>query len=577
MNKYIIKKSDKKLNLKELNDLYNEQIVNNHIVGDVLWHREQKHDSISNETKEIIERIENRLINNNREFTRFPSDYIHGKLCLETYEKDRKSEFKINENIWRVHKLIEIPQKYFGIIYVNELKHQIVLAHRGLTAEISNFFKEESTLCNNINGIILSEIIPQLSICYEVAKEANELALRNNYFLSFTGYANGAWLAEYSNYFCVRFLGNPNTKAVLFDSPGIFYSEEKTKSNIIDYETDFDLRELNVINYLTEPTFSNSINKHVGKVFRIFVEFANEDEEKNFKKSIFDRIETIPKFGKCMCTLMKSSKYFFGAILAMFEDHQRLSKIVEVFDRETGKPKYFEKMQMWPLVKLTLDKNYKENFSKLINDKVCGLANLIPSPFKAPSKLILQKTVHLVANCLLENAAPGIHILFNLALELSKQNIDLKHFENGNFYSKMCALKIEKEKKNVKVDHKEFELKLVNSYEPKEIVNLTKSQELRILNDKKNVDWCLEKLHNASIDESCLSNVVYKHLSDLKADYSVIANYTLHFEKEVKIICLKKSNNATLTIDNVRERMIRLILIHPNIRNDLAKVCELKL
>jgi hypothetical protein len=39
-------------------------------------------------------------------------------------------------------------------------------------------------------------------------------------------------------------------------------------------------------------------------------------------------------------------------------------------------------------------KNYKENFSKLINDKVCGLANLIPSPFKAPSKLILQKTVH---------------------------------------------------------------------------------------------------------------------------------------------------------------------------------------
>jgi len=274
---------------------------------------------------------------------------------------------------------------------------------------------------------------------------------------------------------------------------------------------------------------------------------------------------------------MKSSKYFFGAILAMFEDHQRLSKIVEVFDRETGKPKYFEKMQMWPLVKLTLDKNYKENFSKLINDKVCGLANLIPSPFKAPSKLILQKTVHLVANCLLENAAPGIHILFNLALELSKQNIDLKHFENGNFYSKMCALKIEKEKKNVKVDHKEFELKLVNSYEPKEIVNLTKSQELRILNDKKNVDWCLEKLHNASIDESCLSNVVYKHLSDLKADYSVIANYTLHFEKEVKIICLKKSNNATLTIDNVRERMIRLILIHPNIRNDLAKVCELKL
>ena len=73
------------------------------------------------------------------------------------------------------------------------------------------------------------------------------------------------------------------------------------------------------------------------------------------------------------------------------------------------------------------------------------------------------------------------------------------------------------------------------------------------------------------------TKVAYKHLRDLKADYSVIANYTLYFGKEVKIICFKKPNNATLTMDNIRKRMIRLILIHPNKRNHLAKVCELKL
>ena len=71
-----------------------------------------------------------------------------------------------------------------------------------------------------------------------------------NYSLSFTGYALGAWLAQYACFISITEFNliNSNVKVVTFDSPGSFSQ----------------LNELtpNVVNYLTAPNFVNCCGKY---------------------------------------------------------------------------------------------------------------------------------------------------------------------------------------------------------------------------------------------------------------------------------------------------------------------------
>ncbi len=82
---------------------------------------------------------------------------------------------------------------------------------------------------------------------YLQLKSAVDLLDKNklNYSLSFTGYALGAWLAQYACYIAITEfkLINKNVKVITFDSPGSFNQ----------------LNELypNVVNYLTAPNFVN--------------------------------------------------------------------------------------------------------------------------------------------------------------------------------------------------------------------------------------------------------------------------------------------------------------------------------
>ena len=95
-------------------------------------------------------------------------------------------------------------------------------------------------------------------------------------FLSFTGFTNGAWLAEHSLYYAHKDFDHKKSKAVLFDSPGMCGTEQDN----------FSLEDMNVINYLTAPCFANSCNKHVGAVYRLFV-----NQEKFNKLNYITKIE----------------------------------------------------------------------------------------------------------------------------------------------------------------------------------------------------------------------------------------------------------------------------------------------
>lgn len=225
---------------------------------------------------------------------RFPSDYEHLLLCNDTYQdyheskKNKQEKIVFNDQDWFVHAVYqyETPKlkmcTFKAVVYINPSQKQLVLAFKGLDAEFEDFFSNDSALSNNINGILLNGIVPQLLICFDVAEQANEIATEKDYNLSFTGFSNGAWLAEYAIYYSHRYLKckKSKLKAVLFESPGIIKSIEETESNVINNQYRHDVYDIadNITSYLSSPNFSNSCNKHIGNTYRIFIGYSNKNE-----------------------------------------------------------------------------------------------------------------------------------------------------------------------------------------------------------------------------------------------------------------------------------------------------------
>ena len=92
-------------------------------------------------------------------------------------------------------------------------------------------------------------------------RECVELSKKLNYSLSFTGYSFGAWLAEQSVFFCHKDFKKRDVRAVTFESPGSKeYLDILNTNNIESRDTNFDLIDLDIVTYLTEPNFVNTCN-----------------------------------------------------------------------------------------------------------------------------------------------------------------------------------------------------------------------------------------------------------------------------------------------------------------------------
>jgi hypothetical protein len=598
LNNYICDKSNKLLDKVELEKLY-KQLRLDLTVGDIIWHHDQLSSASENPSAmKLIQDIEAHLFENNKNFTRFPSDYIHGLMSRDVYRNhvfnpDDETKLSDVEELkttgWRLLKVFNEPSEdtliykkgeiYSGVIYWNESRRQMVLAHRGIDAKFTSYFKEDGTLCTNIEGIIVGKIVPQLAICYDITDQANEQASEKGCYLSFTGYANGAWLAEYSNYFSNLYLNNQNTRGVLFESPGIFRDEHEVDSNIVKRGNKFDLCNLNIVNYLTEPCFSNSLNKHVGQAYRLFI-YSDEEEEK-LKKSLLNNLKKIPLVGE----KLKKCKFLLNGLLSMFY-HGRLTRIIEKFDSKTGNLKSSEREDSeeilnWPLVKFSLDKKYKGNLKKLSKKPLEKLIKIIPIPsfIKKPAGFIVNEALAWTTDFILEKSIPGLHLIANILIELCSGNIDVTHFENPSFYLRISELrkiksesskgpenKNVKEKSKAKVESTEFTLKIKGEYVT--IERYEKKQRLLISNSTQNIDWCLDKLESVALDKNNLSKIVYKSLDDLKGLFSTEISLEGNDDKQCKFIIVKESKNE-VTIDILKERMIKLLKINPNIRKEL--------
>jgi hypothetical protein len=179
-----------------------------------------------------IEQIENVIGENNLTASRYPSDLIHALLCKhassnvfkrkDKHEKKEiqvpvdhlkpgdavqlKNQNKFNEaNEWTILDVYDVStgligegktldgqlnrvQICLGILYVNESRKQLVLAHKSIQADWKSFFSSVGGLNNTLDGIIRNKIVPQLYACYEMTRKANKIAAELKCFLSFTIY-----------------------------------------------------------------------------------------------------------------------------------------------------------------------------------------------------------------------------------------------------------------------------------------------------------------------------------------------------------------------------------------------------
>ena len=172
-------------------------------------------------------------------------------------------------------------------------------------------------------------------------------------------------------------------------------------------------------------------------------------------------------------------------------------------------------------------------------------------------------------NNLAEKTIPGLHILINIIIELLSGNINMQNFESKDFYEKRKDNNNKDNNAEAELKNKEFELKFVKSYDTKE-ANL-KEEELDINVSNKNIDWCLENLKSYDLNSNNLSKIVYFHLNELKLEYE-IETVAKHDIKETKIIKTKK-----ITIENLKERLIRLIHLNPNIRDLILEATKLNI
>jgi hypothetical protein len=207
-----------------------------------------------------------------------------------------------------------------------------------------------------------------------VTKECVDIARDKDYFLSFTGFSNGAWLAEHSLYYAHQDFKHKKSKAVLFDSPGMCKTEkELEETGIICAEKKFTLKDMDVVNYLTAPCFANSCNKHVGAVYRLFVN-QEKFNKLNYITKIIDRIKEVPALGWLVKKLeeeFRNYEFFLIGLANMFI-HGNMELIVEAFDKKTGKPFYCEKVVKWPVVQLSLVNRFGDDLSENIQEWTSG-------------------------------------------------------------------------------------------------------------------------------------------------------------------------------------------------------------
>jgi tetratricopeptide (TPR) repeat protein len=479
----------------------------------------------------FVKKIENKIIYNNKNYKRHPNDFIHGILSLHSYKNSTEGdlvEFEPNDDNkaynqylgkWKVHKIFKDEASgYYSALYINQQDRQIVLSHRGTTVQLSDLLKKDSPVNADIKGILGGEIVAQQAAAFLATEYAVEYARKYYYNLSITGHSLGAWLAELSIYYCYRDFDYTRAKAVTFDSPGSAMHLEKEKSNIINYTTDFDVKSLNIVVYLSAPNFVNSCNQHAGKVYRIFPEIPKSEFTKNLSKFM----KKVP--------IVKNNLSFLEGFLSI--SGHSLNFLLKTFDPITGKPLKYEKVLDWPWIKYTPSGAIKKT-----------LIDFIPG-----SKIIKGVIGATIYKPISDTTVVSLLTVID---EFINGNINQQQYWAAFRYIDASSVEKGYAIKETLCSNDKFSLAYEGHY---------RTIQLDILQDvlspiKGSSDWYLNNLAKYNIN---LSGISKKQLDELKS------SYTIDIKDDGKDYI-----SANTAVEYIRDQIIRLIEVNPEIKDAL--------
>lgn len=516
---------------KEVNEL--SEAIKDHVeLGYVRWHQDQI-------IYKGIKNIENKLIENNKNYRSYPNDYVHGLLAKHAYKNSQEGGLvSLNSNVdtflknWQVAKVFDDTKKsgYYSAIYVNEKTHQVVLANRGTEGIIDGLYKVDKDWQVNFEEILGGKIIVgQQARNLQATAEAIKIAKEKGYRLSFTGHSLGAWLAELSAFYSYAYFNYRNIKAVTFDSPGSAPMMDKLQSNIRNKDAQVKLESIDIVTYLAQPNPANSCNGHVGTVYRV-------EPKMELTTSAESRMPNVVRnaYGDKIKAVLSVEGHFLDGIL-------------ETFDPGTGKPKTYKKMLDWPKVKYEGTQSFFTQGKEAIKEVSANSKNMPAG---------IQTALNLALDHVIEDST--LMTIVGFLKTYIKGGIDAEQY-----WAYFSLIDIEKEgeggSKVMDFDQR-FKVITLAKYREGEDMHLMKltigsvDEYLFRLNERRN-----------KLNENNILPIIKEQLEDILSSFEIKS-----LSNDGKTYALVAKNKGEE--EAVRERMQRLLMVVPKQERDLSRI-----
>ncbi|KAI2800837.1 hypothetical protein BLOT_012409 [Blomia tropicalis] len=226
-------------------------------------------------------------------------------LCMiaskvyQDYNSKEKKKYELNEeglpSGWELLTIASNPSLsngYFGAAFWHPEREQVIIAHRGTEPKnVGALWTDfKSVLKNDVSSQINSAVTFTHHVQQVFADIDNEGKTLFQMFI--TGHSLGAWLAQVCT-FSMKYLTivdeqedfgksekeGYHAHTVVFDSPGCKPMLLQMKDWYVirnDNVEHLPINSLDITSYLSAPNLVNTCNIHVGKIYRVFIDFPIE-------------------------------------------------------------------------------------------------------------------------------------------------------------------------------------------------------------------------------------------------------------------------------------------------------------
>ncbi|KAI2795441.1 hypothetical protein BLOT_016757 [Blomia tropicalis] len=225
------------------------------------------------------------------------------KQYLKNYIKitiqRKKKKYELNEegfpSGWELLTIASNPSLsngYFGAAFWHPEREQVIIAHRGTKPT------NVGSLWTDFKSVLKNEISSQINSAVTFTHHVQQVFAdidsegKTHFQMFITGHSLGAWLAQVctfsmkyltivdkQKYFGKSMKEGYHAHTVVFDSPGCKPMLLKMK-DWYDVRNDnvenLPINSLDITSYLSAPNLVNTCNTHVGKIYRVFIDFPNE-------------------------------------------------------------------------------------------------------------------------------------------------------------------------------------------------------------------------------------------------------------------------------------------------------------